>query len=98
MTDAIAEAADELPPSLTVTFKSPALVGSATYDHVDLREPTVGEMDEALSKPTSVKQVVSLISKVGGIPEAAVRSLKVTDYNLCRDYLMGFINASEQAT
>ena len=92
------DAPAELPSTLTVTFKEPLKnKANAEVTQINLREPTVGELSEFFAaNATAMEQMMALIAKVGSNPLYVVRQMLVSDYNQCRDYLMGFINAGAQ--
>jgi hypothetical protein len=64
---------------------------SVVYDSLDLREPTVDELDRCLKAGDSAYATnAALISFVSGVPLAAIRNLGKRDYEEAADYLQGF--------
>jgi hypothetical protein len=75
----------------TITFAKPVQLGPASYDHVDLREPTVGELEQAYaSASNAITATVTLISAVGQIPPEVVRKLSQRDFRECDAFLSAF--------
>lgn len=64
---------------------------SVSYTQLELREPTVDELDRSLKAgETSYATNAALISFISGIPVQAVRNLGKRDYEEAVTYLQGF--------
>lgn len=71
---------------------TPVTVGGQTLTSLNLREPTVGELDRAQSKAaTQMGVVILLITLIAGVSEAEVRKLGQRDWNAVNAYLEGFM-------
>ena len=78
----------------TITLRKPLSIGSGekaiTFETIDLREPTAGELDQASRSPSQVGMVISLISLVAKIPRKAVEGMSQRDLKDCSDFLGSF--------
>jgi hypothetical protein len=78
----------------TITLRKPLAIGTGekavTFETVDLREPTAGELDQASRSPSQVGMVISLISLVAKVPRKAVESMSQRDLKECSDFLASF--------
>lgn len=66
-----------------------------TYDRLNLREPTCAEWEETLEQP-STKQRRFIVSKVSGIPQAAVAQMGIGDVTRAEEYLMRFFEVGQK--
>jgi hypothetical protein len=64
--------------------------GGILYDHIDLSEPTAGQLEKASRADTPIGVAVSLIALNGGIPRAAVERFCQRDMQQCHDFLESF--------
>lgn len=81
------------PETLTLTLrKSVQIKGdSVAYSTLELREPTVDELDRCLKAgDSSYATNAALISFVSGVPVQAIRNLGKRDYEEAVEYLQGF--------
>lgn len=58
--------------TMTLLLDPPVRLGEAEYSELQLREPTVGEDEEASQAKT---YSIRLLSLIAGVPEAAVRKM-----------------------
>ena len=76
--------------TLTVTFRKPFDDKGVTYEKVDLREPTAGELAQTDGLEGYAIDV-RIISVVGGMPESAVRQIPARDFLTATRFLGGFM-------
>lgn len=91
--DNTAPAAPEHPETLTLELRKPIQMKGDTvaYSQLELREPTVDELDRSLKAgETSYATNSALIAFITGIPVQAVRMLGKRDYEEAVTYLQGF--------
>lgn len=78
----------------TLTLRKPIMIGSAdkgiTYDHLDLREPTAGELSKALKAGSNVDVAITLISLIAKVPRSVVEGLCQRDFEEASDFLSSF--------
>lgn len=75
---------------ITIPLRKPVKLGDMSYDKLDLREPTAGELEKASSAATSVGVVINLISAVAKVPRRVVEGLSQRDLKEASDFLDGF--------
>jgi hypothetical protein len=64
---------------------------TVTYDTLELREPTVDELDRSVrTEGSGYASNAALIAMVAGVPLAVVRKIGKTDYEEATAYLSGF--------
>ncbi|HEX7906862.1 MAG TPA: phage tail assembly protein [Paraburkholderia sp.] len=81
------------PDTKTLKLRKPVTMkgDSETYHTLELREPTVDELDRALQAgETAYASNAALISFVAGVPLAVARLLVKRDYEEASTYLAGF--------
>jgi hypothetical protein len=81
------------PETLTLTLRKPVQIkgDSMVYSALELREPTVDELDRCLKAgDTHYATNAALISFVASIPLQAVRNMGKRDYEEAVEYLQGF--------
>jgi hypothetical protein len=81
------------PETLTLTLRKPVQIkgDSVSYGTLDLREPTVDELDRCVKAgDTAYATNAALISFVTGVPLQAIRNLGKRDYEEAVEYLQGF--------
>lgn len=77
--------------TLSLPLKRPLVHAGKTIDTLDLREPTVGELEEAANHPNGVTGTLSLISAMTAIPLNVLRKgLVASDYMKASDFLAVF--------
>ncbi len=67
---------------------------AVSYDHLDLREPTAGELAKAMKSGADIDAVISLISIVAQVPRGAVEKLCQRDLEEASDFLSSFSAAA----
>lgn len=81
------------PDTKTIKLRKPVQIkgDSVVYDSLELREPTVDELDRCLKAGESAYATnAALISFVSGVPLAAIRAMGKRDYEEATEYLTGF--------
>lgn len=68
----------------------PGLDGKELIDHLDLREPEAGELEESSKMPTATGVALRLISMVSGQPLKVIRKLRNRDLTDCANFLNSF--------
>lgn len=71
-------------------LRKPVTVGDVTYEHLDLHEPTAGELAKATASGSPVEQSIQLISIVAKLPRAVISGLCQRDFQEAAEYLAGF--------
>lgn len=90
---------DEQPESLVIELDKPISYNGGSYDRLELREPTVGEVSRALKKgPADLDIAMVLIVAVSGAPPAVVEKLPITVVARASDYLKGFTTPAGRGT
>lgn len=78
----------------TVTLRRPVFLGKGDkaieYGHLDLREPTAGELEKASKATTQIGVVLNLISLVAKVPRAVAEGLCQRDLKEVSDFLGSF--------
>jgi hypothetical protein len=87
-------------PTKTITLREPIKFGDKTYETIDLKEPTAGQIDKAQRITTSpAASNIELIAQVSGLSARVIEKVPATEYNEASEYLAFFINgAPETAT
>lgn len=73
-----------------------------TYEALDLREPTLIEVESFYNKSkeasglAAMKLLISLVS--GGIPESVISRMAFTDYKQCEEFLDSFLSYTTKQT
>jgi len=86
-------AAKPHPETLALQLRKPVGIkgDSVSYSTLDLREPTVDELDRCVKAgDTAYATNAALISFVTGVPLQAIRNLGKRDYEEAVEYLQGF--------
>jgi len=82
------------PEEKILKLRKPISIGKGddalTYDSLNLREPTAGELDKAMSASTNIGIGIMLIHLVAGVPKLAVEKLCQRDFTEANEYLGGF--------
>jgi hypothetical protein len=74
----------------TITLRKPVKLGEMTYETLDLREPTAGELEKASTASTNMGVVINLISLVAKVPRTVVEKLGQRDLKEAGDFLESF--------
>jgi len=84
---------------LTLTLSKPVTIGSGeaamTYDQLDLREPTAGELEKASRADTSIGVAINLIQLIAKVPRSVVERLCQRDLARANAFLESFTNAGQ---
>lgn len=75
---------------LTITLRKPVTIGDITYDKLQLREPTAGQLEKSTNATSNVGAVINLISTVAVVPRKVVESLSQRDFQEASDFLESF--------
>lgn len=88
-----------MPETMLNLALDPPLVSrdGTTLASLKLREPTIGEMDEASKEQTNEANTARLVSLVAGIPLPLARALPISVARLCDEYLSGFMPENSMA-
>ncbi|WNC90959.1 phage tail assembly protein [Paraburkholderia sp. FT54] len=82
------------PEEKTIKLRKPVKLGSGetevVYDSLNLREPTAGELDKAMSASSNIGIGIMLIHLISGVPKSAVEKLCQRDFTEANEYLGGF--------
>lgn len=82
------------PEEKTIQLRKPVKLGSGetevVYASLNLREPTAGELDKAMSASSNIGIGIALIHLISGVPKAAVEKLCQRDFTEANEYLGGF--------
>jgi len=81
----------------TIPLRKPVEFAGKTYDTLELREPTAGELEKASTATTNMGVVINLISAVAKVPRKVVESLCQRDLKEAGDFLEAF-SESDQTT
>ncbi|NNM69854.1 MAG: phage tail assembly protein [Gallionella sp.] len=86
----------------TITLLKPVTLGkgeaTSTYDHLDLREPTAGELESASKADTQLGIIISLIQLIAKVPRGVVQGLCQRDLKACADFLESFSGVTPPTT
>jgi len=80
----------EMPDEKTITLRKPVTLGGVTYEKLDLREPTAGELAKATKAGGNVDVAIALISLIAKVPRGAIEGLSQRDLQEASDFLGGF--------
>ncbi|QNK65762.1 phage tail assembly protein [Variovorax sp. PAMC26660] len=75
---------------ITITLRKPVKLGDMTYEKLELREPTAGELEKASSATTNMGVVINLIQLVAKVPRKVVEGLCQRDLKEAGDFLEAF--------
>lgn len=85
--------------TLTIVFAKALLLGSGenatTYESVELREPTAGELEKATRADTQIGVVINLVSSVGRIPRGVVEKMGQRDLGKASAFFGTFSDAGQ---
>lgn len=74
----------------TVTLRKPVKLGDMTYDKLDLREPTAGELEKASGATSDLGVVINLISIVAKVPRRVAEGLSQRDLQEASNFFVQF--------
>lgn len=76
----------------TITLRKPVKLGEVTYDKLDLREPTAGELERATGGTSSSDMtiVINLISIVAKVPRRVAEGLCQRDLQEASHFFVQF--------
>jgi hypothetical protein len=87
--------------TLTLEFRTPIMIGkgegAVTYTHVDLREPTAGDLEKAQRADTPVGGVINLITEIGAVPRLVVQKMSGRDMAIADKFFSSFRAGPEAA-
>lgn len=83
-----------------ITLRKPVKLGEQTYDKLDLREPTAGELEKASggSATSNLGVVINLISIVAKVPRRVAEGLSQRDLQEASSFFAKFGTANDLAT
>lgn len=88
------------PEEITLTLIKPVTIGSGeaatTYDQLELREPTAGELEKASRADTSIGVAINLIQLIAKIPRSAAEKIGQRDLSRANAFFEAFTNAGRQ--
>lgn len=77
---------------MTLELTRPLVLGQTSYDKLELREPTAGELAQsARGAQTEMDAAIALISLVSKVPRRAVEQILQRDLEVASDFLGSFI-------
>jgi len=84
------------PEQMTLELSKPVTLGSETYSVLELREPTVGEVEKAQraqrgADGSATASDIVLVSLVSGVPKPAVEKIVYRDFRKAVEYLAVFL-------
>ncbi|AOM40492.1 phage tail assembly protein [Xenorhabdus hominickii] len=73
--------------------------GKEVYTEIHLHEPALIEVEQfydaqAKSPNSSLPAMRLLIALVSNIPESVLKKMAITDFNVCREYLLVFLSGN----
>lgn len=74
----------------TITLRKPVTLGTQTWETLELREPTAGELKRASGTLNAAESNILLISIVAKVPVPAVEMIGARDFKEATEYLAGF--------
>lgn len=78
------------------TLKYPIEVDSVETDTLQLRRPTVADLEAMEGEKTEHKKAIKMISLLSNVPEKTVRTLDVSDYQKISERIYGFLGLGSQ--
>jgi hypothetical protein len=89
------------PEEQRIEFRKTITIGkgesAVSYTHVDLREPTAGELEKAQRADTPIGAVITLVAAIGEVPRLVAEKMTGRDINAANKYLSGFQDGPEAA-
>jgi Phage tail assembly chaperone proteins, E, or 41 or 14 len=74
----------------TIQLRKPVEFAGKTYETLDLREPTAGELEKAATATTNMGVVINLIQLVAKVPRKVIEGLCQRDLKEAGDFLEAF--------
>lgn len=84
---------DDVPDELVITLRKPVSDGHETVETITLREPTSGEMEQAMNMGNVMASNIKLVSLISGVKKHLVAKIGYRDMNKAAAYLGRFTNA-----
>lgn len=76
--------------------------GKIRYEQLTLKEPVLIQVEQFYEvqnrSNSSLPAMRLLISLVSGVAESEIKKMAITDFNICRDYLMDFLSFRRSST
>ena len=88
------DASLEVPDELTIPLRKPVKFGDETYSELNLREPTMKEIEkftQSLNKWDPLVAMNFFISVIAGVPKPAIDLIGGRDGKKAREYLSNFL-------
>lgn len=88
------EIQDDIPDEMILTLRKPVKFGEESYTELNLREPTMGEIEKftkSLSKWDPLTAMNFFIASVAGIPKPVIDLIGGRDGKKAREYLSSFL-------
>lgn len=82
--------------TLSLPLIKPVKLGELTFDKLELREPTAGEIEKAASASNDVGMMINLISAVAATPRTVVAQLCQRDFQAATSFLQQFNDAGQE--
>ncbi len=88
----------------TITLGTPieSNDGKIRYDELTLKEPVLMQVEQFYEvqgrSQSSLPAMRLLISLVSTVPESEIKKMAITDFNLCRDYLLDFLTFNRSSS
>jgi len=87
---------DDAPRTKSIELRKPIKLGDIKYDTLELREPTLGEMDKAAKAAGSrFGSDIELLSLITNIPTLGIKQIGVSEYNEALKFISVFTNAGQ---
>lgn len=77
----------------TIALRVPVDIGDATYERLEMREPTAGELEAAVNAATPTGQTIELVASIAGIPREAVERIGMRDLLAANSFIDSFRSA-----
>ncbi|AOM39212.1 phage tail assembly protein [Xenorhabdus hominickii] len=77
--------------------------GKEVYEEIHLREPVLIEVDQFYDAQTknpnsSLPAMRLLIALVSNIPESVLKKMAISDFNVCREFLLVFLSGDQDSS
>lgn len=80
----------EMPETMTLTLAKPVTFAGQTYETLNLREPTAGEVAQ-FDKLERVESDILAVSLVAGVPKGAAEKIGARDFMTAARFIGGFL-------
>ena len=84
----------EAPDELTITLRKPVKLGDETITELNLREPTMGEVEKFVKSTDRHDNLTAMnlfIASISGVNKAAIDMIGARDGKAAREYLSAFL-------